>query len=139
MGRGICERPAAVLAMCSLGFSPPLAMSGQAGGTPKTPAAVETGFNFASGLDAEGGLGPGPCPTRFDFVVLASFADASSLLGLSTYHFRSELGFFSRAPLTGWLRVDFKGASAGMNCRSHAPSTRQQMMPRRPIREAGLR
>jgi hypothetical protein len=125
MGHGICERPAAVLTICFLGFSPALAM-GQAGGTTETPAALETGgFNSASGFNSEWGLRPGPCPTRFDYVVLASFADASSLLGLSTYHFRSEVGF-SRVPLTGWLRVDFKVGSAGTNCRSRTRFTRQQ-------------
>lgn len=128
MGQGICGRSAAVLTMCFLGFSPAFAMDRQAGGTTETPAAGTSGFN------SERGLGAGPCPTRFDYVVLASFADASNLLSLSTYHFRSEVGF-SRALLTGWQRVDFKVESAG--CRSRPLSPRQQMIRGRPIRGAG--
>jgi hypothetical protein len=31
-----------------------------------------------------------PCPSRFDYVVLASLADAPSLLSLSTYDFQTE-------------------------------------------------
>ena len=41
-----------------------------------------------------GGSGPRPCPTRFDYLVLASIADAPGLLSLS-YHFRSEVSFSS--------------------------------------------
>ena len=57
-----------------------------------------------------------PCPTRFDYLVLASFADAPSLLSLSTYHFRSEAAF-STIPLTGLLRVDYRVESVAGNCR----------------------
>jgi hypothetical protein len=52
-----------------------------------------------------------PCATRFDYVVLASFADAS-LLSLATYYFRSELRF-GTVPLTGLLRVDYKVEADG--------------------------
>jgi hypothetical protein len=127
MGQRICGRPAAVLTMGFLGFSPVFAMDRPAGGATETP--LETG-----GFNSEWGLGAGPCPTRFDYVVLASFADASNLLSLSTYHFRSEVGFGS-APLTGWQRVAFKVESAG--CRSRSLSPRQQMIRGRPIRGAG--
>jgi hypothetical protein len=97
--------------MCFLGLPPAFALDWQAGGTPGTTlATVELG-------------GSRPCPTRFDYVVLASFSDASSLLSLSTYHFRSEVGF-STVPLTGWQRVDFKVESG--DCRSPTLSQRQQ-------------
>jgi hypothetical protein len=127
MGHGICGRPAGVLTMCFLGFSPAFAMDRQAGGTIETPLKT-------SGLNSEWGLEAGPCPTRFDYVVLASLADASNLLSLSTYDFRSEVGF-SRAPLTGWQRVDFSVESAG--CGSRPLSPRQQMIRGRSIRGAG--
>jgi hypothetical protein len=102
MGQGICGRPAALLTMCFLGIFPPaFATDRQAGGNP-------------------------PCPTRFDYVVLASFADASNLLSLSTYHFRSEVSF-SSPPLTGWQQVDFKVVEpAAGDCRSRPVSPRQQ-------------
>ena len=111
MGQGICGRPAAVFTMCFLGFPPAFATDRQAGGSIETLAAAEAG-----GFHSEWDLGAGPCPTRFDYVVLASFADASSLLSLSTYHFRSEVGF-SQVPLTGWQRVDFKVHAAAGDCR----------------------
>jgi hypothetical protein len=122
MGQGICGRPAAVLTTCFLGLLPPaFAMDRQAGGTTETLAAVQPG-----GFGSEWDLGPGPCPTRFDYVVLASFADSSNLLSLSTYHFRSEVSF-SSIPLTGWQRVDFKVVgSAGKDCRSRPLPPRQQ-------------
>jgi hypothetical protein len=78
--------------------------------------------------DSDRGAAPRPCPTRFDYLVLASFADAHSLLSLSTYHFRSEVGF-STIPLTGLLRVDYRvdhevepgGASGAGDCRARDP------------------
>ena len=115
MGQGIL--PAAALA-CVLGFPPAFAMDREAGGITGMPAAAETG-----GFNSEWSLGAGPCPTRFDYMVLASFSDAPSLLSLSTYHFRSEVGF-SNIPLTGFQRVDFKVQAGG--CRSHRRSLPRQ-------------
>src|ERR1700735_1797808 len=111
MGQGICGRPAAVFTMCFLGFPQAFAMDRQAGGSIETLAAAEAG-----GFHSEWDLGAGPCPTRFDYVVLASFADASSLLSLSTYHFRSEVSF-STTPLTGLLQVAYKAESGVADCR----------------------
>jgi hypothetical protein len=120
MGQRICGRFAAVLTMCFYGsLSPAYAADGQAGGT--TESLLETG-----GFNPDWGLGAGPCPTRFDYVVLASFADASNLLSLSTYHFRNEVSF-SSTPLTGWQQVDFKVVElAGGDCGNQALSPRQQ-------------
>jgi hypothetical protein len=120
MGQGICRRPAALVTLCLLGLFPPaFATDKQAGGTPMT--LPETG-----GSNSDWGLEAGPCPTRFDYVVLASFADASSLLSLSTYHFRSAVSF-SGTPLTGWQRVDFRVAEpAGGDCRARRRSPGQQ-------------
>jgi hypothetical protein len=75
MGQSNCGRRAAALAMMLLGLPPAFAMDRVA--------------------NEAGGSRPRPCPTRFDYLVLASFADAPSLLSLSTYHFRSEVGFSS--------------------------------------------
>ena len=91
MGQGICGRLAAVSTVYLIGLFPPtFAMDMQAGGITETLTALQSG-----GFNSEPGLRPGPCPTRFDYVVLASFADASNLLSLSTYHFRSEVGLLS--------------------------------------------
>jgi hypothetical protein len=97
MGQGSCRRPAALVTLCFLGLFPPaFAIDRQAGGTPET--LLETG-----GFNPDWGLVAGPCPTRFDYVVLASFADASNLLSLSTYHFRSEASLSS--PAEGVIRA----------------------------------
>jgi hypothetical protein len=120
MSQGIRRRYAVLMALCFLGsFPPAFAMDSQAGGTDGT--LLDTG-----GLSPDWGLGTGPCPTRFDYVVLASFADASNLLSLSTYHFRSEVSF-SSTPVTGWQRVDFKVVEpADRDCRSRSVSPRRQ-------------
>jgi hypothetical protein len=120
MVQGICGRPAVLVTLCFLGsFPPAFAMDRQAGGTSET--LLETG-----GFNPEWGLDEGPCPTRFDYVVLASFADASNVLSLSTYHFRSAVSF-SGAPLTGWQRVDFKVVDlARGDCRPRPVAPRQQ-------------
>jgi hypothetical protein len=100
MGQGIC--PAALVALCFLvSFPPAFALEPLAGGTDETPPAP-------GGVNPDAGLEAGPCPTHFDYVVLASFADASNVLSLSTYHFRSAVGF-GGTPLTGRLRVDTPG------------------------------
>jgi hypothetical protein len=119
MSQGLCGRPAVLVTLCFLGLFPPaFAMDRQAGGT--DDPLLETGFGPDSGLEA------GPCPTRFDYVVLASFADASNLLSLSTYHFRSEVSF-SSTPVAGWQRVEFKVVEpADVDCRSRPVSPRQQ-------------
>lgn len=106
MGRGMCGRPIAALALLLLGAPLAVGMDRQDG-----VEAENTRF------DSQWALGAVPCPTRFDYLVLASFADAPSLLGLSSYHFRSELGY-SRIPLTGTERVDFKPETEGADCRS---------------------
>jgi hypothetical protein len=120
MSQGICGRPAILVTLCFLGVFPPaFAMDRQAGGTSETR--LETG-----GFSPDWDLAAGPCPTRFDYVVLASFADASNLLSLSTYHFRSEISFGS-TPVTSWQRVDFKVLEpADGDCRSRSVSLRQQ-------------
>jgi hypothetical protein len=66
MERSYCGRKAAVFTLVILGLSPVFPMDGR----------------FAAWAR----------PTRFDYVVLASFADRPSLLNLSTYRFRSEAG-----------------------------------------------
>jgi hypothetical protein len=120
MSQGICGRPAVLMVLCFLGsFPPAFAMDSQAGGTDGT--LLETG-----GFSPDWGVEAAPCPTRFDYVVLASFADASNLLSLSAYHFRSEVSF-SSTPVTGWQRVDFKVVEpADGDCRSRSVSPRQQ-------------
>jgi hypothetical protein len=96
MGQGIC--PAALVALCFLGsFPPAVALDRLAGGTDETPPAP-------GGVSPDGGLEPDPCPTHFDYVVLASFADASNVWSLSD-HFRSAVGL-SGTSLTGRQRVD---------------------------------
>lgn len=103
MGQSNCSRTAAALAMMLLGLPPAFAMD---------RVATEAG-----------GSRPAPCPTRFDYLVLASIADAPSLLSLSTYHFRSEAGFSAIAP-TGVLQVDYKLDSRALDCRSRVPAGR---------------
>jgi hypothetical protein len=110
MGQSNCGRTAAALAMSLLGLPPVFAMDRDAGGAARA-ADVPT----AGGLDSDAAR-RGPCPTRFDYVVLASFADTPSLLSLSTYHFLGEVRF-STTPLAGLLRVDYQRSAAG-DCRS---------------------
>jgi hypothetical protein len=117
MGQSNCGRTAAALAMISLGLSPAFAMdwvanAGAAGGVSGAP-----GMTANAAVDSDGALASWPCPTRFDYLVLASFADAPSLLSLSTYHFLSEVSF-STVPLTGLLRVDYQVESGTGDCRS---------------------
>jgi len=112
MGQSKCGRTAAALAMISLGLPPVFAMDRvatdrDAGGLGHAPVVVAGASPLATG----------PCPTRFDYVVLASFADAPSLLSLSTYHFRSEMGF-SPIPITGLLQVGYQADSGAGDCRS---------------------
>ena len=81
MAHSKCSRTAAALAMMLLGLPPAFAMD---------RVATEAG-----------GSGPRPCPTRFDYLVLASIADAPGLLSLSTYNFRSEMSFTSGRRIRG--------------------------------------
>jgi hypothetical protein len=111
MGQSNCGRPAAAFAMMLLGLPPAFAMDRDAGGAARAAEVIAV-----PGLDSEAALAGRPCPTRFDYVVLASFADSPSLLSLSTYHFRSEVRF-STIPLAGLLRVDYQESAAG-DCRS---------------------
>jgi len=112
MGQRNRGRTAAALAMILLGLPPAFAMDRDAGGNlGALPVAANTGYNSDESLAAR------PCPTHFDYVVLASFADAPSLLSLSTYHFRSAVSF-STIPLTGLLKVDYTVESGAGDCRS---------------------
>jgi hypothetical protein len=113
MGQSNCSRTAAALAMTLLGLRPAFALdrvATEAGGSRGAPRVAAT-------LDSDADPAARPCPTRFDYLVLASIADAPSLLSLSTYHFRSEMSF-STIPLTGLLRVDYKVESGAGDCRA---------------------
>ena len=70
MGQGTCGRMAAALTISLLGLSPAFAMDW-----------VEPTAN--ADPNSGGVLFARPCPTRFDYLVLASFADAPSLLSLA--------------------------------------------------------
>lgn len=108
MGHGFIGRPAALLALSLFGLLP----------------AFGQGRN--AGLDRESVLArAGQCPTRFDYLVLASFADAPRLLSLSTYRFRSQMGF-SSIRLTGFQRVGFAVEPASSNCRPRGPASAGQ-------------
>jgi hypothetical protein len=72
MGQGKCGRTVAGLAMVLVGLPPAIAMD-RAGGSPGGPGAAAAQ----------------PCPTRFDYMVLASFADAPSLLSLGFSTFKA--------------------------------------------------
>ncbi len=116
MGRSNCGRMAAALAMFLLGLSPALAMDRVAPDRlAPDPIAPD------SGLDARWTPAAGRCPTRFDYLVLASLADAPGLLSLSTYRFRSKVGF-STLPLAVLIRVDYRIESSTGDCRYHGVS-----------------
>jgi hypothetical protein len=117
MGQDNCGRMAAGFMVSVLALSPAFAMDREAGG-PHTGEAANTALVSATDLAAQ------PCPTRFDYLVLASFADAPSLLSFSSYHFRSEAGF-SSIPLTGLLRVGYR-VDPGGDCRSRSLSPRRE-------------
>jgi hypothetical protein len=121
MGQGNCGRLAAAFMMGVLGLSPAFAMDREPGRM-VGPAAVAA----SSGADSYGFLAGRPCPTRFDYLVLASFADAPSLLSLSAYHFRGELGF-SSIPLSGLLRTGYTVDSGAAGCRSRNMSPGRQI------------
>jgi hypothetical protein len=116
MGQSNCGRMAAALMTFSFALSPALAMDRVA----VERVAIPPVANDAVALDRMAG----PCPTRFDYVVLASFADAPSLLSLSSYHFRSEAGF-STIPSTGWLRVDYRVEFGTEDCRARGTPFRR--------------
>jgi len=120
MGQSHCGRTSAALAMMLLGLPPAFAMdrlANEAGGSRGAAGVAAT-------LDSDADLAARPCPTRFDYLVLASFADAPSLLSLSTYHFRSEVSF-SPIPLTGLLQVDYRVESGAGDCRRSQGFRRQ--------------
>lgn len=107
MGQGTCGRMAAALTISLLGLAPALAMDKFSGAN--------------SDPEPAGAFLTRPCPTRFDYLVLASFADAPGLLSLSTYHFRSELGY-GTIPRPGVLQVDYRLDTGAADCRPRAPS-----------------
>lgn len=111
MGRGIVGRITALLAMTLIGF-PPAFGEDRPGGGVSNPEA-RAGIRSTAG-----------CPTRFDYVVLASFADSLSLLSLSSYRFRSQVGF-SSIPLTGFQRVAYSWDPAS-SCHSRRLSAPRQ-------------
>ena len=112
VAQGACGCLAALLPMLFVGCPLAFAQDRMAGGRSGAEARPENnGFNSGWALAA------GSCPTRFDYVVLASFADAPNLLSLSNYRFRSETGF-SSVPLTGLQRVAYTVELGG------APSAR---------------
>jgi hypothetical protein len=98
MGKRDCGRIAAALAMVILGVPSALAMERRDGGT---------GGEAAASSDGAASFAARPRPTSFDYVVLASLADAPGLLSLSSYHFRSGLGY-GAIPRSGVLRVDLR-------------------------------
>jgi hypothetical protein len=137
MGQSNCGRVAAASTMFLLGLSPALAMDRVAPDRvapdraqdrvapdrlAPDPVAPDPGAPD-SALDVGRAAGAGPCPTRFDYLVLASFADAPGLLSLSTYRFRSKVGF-STIPLGGLIRVDYRVESRAGDCRYHGMSRR---------------
>jgi hypothetical protein len=111
MGHGIVGRATALAAMTLIGFSPAFGAHRQAGGESHWEAGVRSSA---------------VCPTRFDYVVLASFGHGLGVLSLSSYRFRSQTGF-SRIPLTGFQRVAFTWEPAASNCRSRRPSSPGQV------------
>lgn len=118
MGHGMVgRRPIALLTLFLLGFSPAFGQGRQAAGESADVADV--------GLDQAAALGTaGQCPTRFDYLVLASFADAPNLLSLSTYRFRSQTGF-SSIRLTGFQRVAYTLEPVA-NCHPRGLASRRQ-------------
>jgi hypothetical protein len=121
MAQGICGRTAAALTMIVFGLPPAFAMDRVANDrvandrvANKWDAVGTLGVALNTGLDRDAAATQ-PCPTRFDYVVLASYADASSLLSLSTYRFRSGARF-GTVPLDGLQRVDYPVESAAGNC-----------------------
>jgi hypothetical protein len=120
MTQGICGRTAAALIMIFLGLPPAFAMDRVANHRvaidPEAAGAVGTlGVASNTGLDRDGVAATRPCPSRFDYVVLASYADASSLLSLSAYRFGS-VAHFGTVPLAGLQGVDYQVESAAGNC-----------------------
>jgi hypothetical protein len=109
---------AAASVLILVGLSPAFALD---------PVATQAGGSRgAAAAEFNADLAVPPCPTRFDYLVLASFADSASLLSLSTYHFQSEVRF-GTIPATGLLRVDYKDVSGAGACRYHDASSRRQI------------
>jgi hypothetical protein len=154
MGQSNCDRGAAALTIFFLALPPALAMDRVAVervaidpaidpvaidpaasdtvvdrvGVDRVAAGPATSSDIARGRaptsNADAVLVARPCPTRFDYVVLASFADAPGLLSLSSYHFRSEVGF-STIPLTGLLRVDYRVEARAEACGARSTPSRR--------------
>ncbi len=123
MAQGVCGRTAAALTMIFLGL-PTFAMDRVADDRVANDSeAVEAtgalGLISDTGSGLDGAAATRPCPTRFDYVVLASFADAASILSLSSYRFRREVRVGTLPP-TGFLRIDYEVESAAVNCHSRA-------------------
>jgi hypothetical protein len=105
MQQRTCGRLAAAFAVGFVAATPALAMDR----APADRSAADVGGSVT--------LVARPCPTRFDYLVLASFADAPGLLSLSRYQFRGDTGFSATAA-TGWVRVAYEVASESGDCRS---------------------
>jgi hypothetical protein len=96
-------------------------------------AALSLGLTAASGGEE---LAPGEvdaavaCPTRFDYLVLASFADAPNVLGLTAYNFQRHTRF-SDIPITGLQRVAFRqnpgAAHCGIDDRQQSATSRRRI------------
>jgi hypothetical protein len=128
MEQSNCERVAAAMAAFLLGLSPALAMDRVAPDR-VVPDRVVPDRAARDALAPDSGLEVGwtpaaaPCPTRFDYLVLASFADAPGLWSLTTYRFRGNVGF-STIPLGGLIRIDYRVESGAGDCRYHGMSHR---------------
>jgi hypothetical protein len=121
MAQGICGRTAAALTMTFLGL-PTFAMDRVANdrvANDSEAGGATLGVISDTGSGPDGAAATRSCPTRFDYVVLASVADAASILSLSSYHFRREVRVGTLPP-TGFLRIDYEVESAAVNCHSRA-------------------
>lgn len=116
-----------------LGAALSLGMTAASGGEELPADEVEA----AGGIDAAGEIGASveidaavACPTRFDYLVLASFADAPNVLGLTAYHFQRHTRF-SDIPITGLQRVAFRqnpvAARCGIEDRQQSATSRRRI------------
>jgi len=69
-------------------------------------------------------IGAGACPTRFDYVMLASFADSSHWLSLSSYRFQRKTNA-AASTAAGVRRVAYGAHRTGGNCPMHPEQVSQ--------------